>query len=89
MVEAQSAHRIQLESMVVASQQRQGERGQNYGLLIGIFGISVGAALSFFGHEAVGGVIAGTTVTGLVTAFLIGKSQQNSDLTAKKPSRPI
>ena len=85
MAENQSAHRIEMERLVITSQQDQSARGQTYGLIIGLAGILVGGILSYFGHEAVGGVVAGSTVTGLVSVFVIGKTQQNKNLAEKKP----
>ena len=86
MVENQSAHRIAMEQLVIASQQKQSARGQLFGFIIGLAGIAGGMALSFYGHDAVGGVIAGTTVTGLVSVFVIGKNQQRNSLAEKKPT---
>src|SRR5580658_8735876 len=43
MAERQSAHRIEIESLVIRSQQIQSARGQVFGLVIGLFGISAGA----------------------------------------------
>ncbi len=85
MVENQSAHRIQIESLVIASQQKQSIRGQMCGLVIGLVGILAGATLAYLGHDWVGGIIAGTTVTGLVSVFVIGKQQQNANLSEKSP----
>ncbi len=70
-----------MEKLVIASQQQQSARGQTYGLIIGLAGILTGAILSFLGHDVVGG----TTVTGLVSVFVIGKSQQNKNLAEKQP----
>jgi uncharacterized membrane protein len=85
MVENQSAHRIQIESLVIASQQKQSARGQIFGLVIGLTGILAGATLAYLGHDWVGGIIAGSTVTGLVSVFVIGKNQQNANLARKRP----
>lgn len=85
MVENQSAHRIQIESLVIASQQKQSARGQTYGLVIGLSGILAGAALAYLGHDWVGTIIAGSTLTGLVSVFVIGKNQQNANLAQKQP----
>lgn len=85
MAENQSAHRLEMEKLIITSQQRQSARGQTYGLTIGLAGILTGAVLSYLGHDWVGGTIAGTTVTGLVSVFVIGKAQQNKSLSEKKP----
>ncbi len=88
MAEKQSAHRIDIESVVIRSQQTQSGRGQLFGLIIGIFGISVGALLAFLGHDTVGGIIAGTTVVSLASAFILGKQQQDKNLSQKREAFP-
>ena len=85
MAEAQSAHRISIESTVITSQQSQSGRGQVFALTIGIFGITAGAIVACLGHDAVGGTIAGTTVVSLAVAFITGKYSQKADLEAKRP----
>ncbi len=85
MAENQTAHRIEMEKLIITSQQQQSARGQTYGLAIGLTGMLTGAVLAYLGHDWVGGVIAGTTVTGLVSVFVIGKAQQSKSLSEKKP----
>jgi uncharacterized membrane protein len=76
MAEDQSKHRIEMEKIVVTKQQQQSTRGQIFGLIIAIFGISAGSIVAVMGHDAVGGAIAGTTVISLVYAFVTGRRQQ-------------
>jgi len=83
MAEAQSAHRIEIERLVITRQQNQSDRGQMFGLIIGIIGILTGALLSYGGHDWVGGIIGGTTVVSLVGAFITGKWQQKKSLEKK------
>ncbi len=73
MAESQSTHRQQIEKTVVASQMKQSERGQHYGLGIGIFGLILGAILTFCGYATVASVLFATTIIGLVSVFVIGK----------------
>ncbi len=88
MAEKQSAHRIEIESLVIRSQQEQSGRGQIFGLVIGLFGILAGAAVACLGHDSVGGVIAGTTVVSLVSAFIAGKQRQGRNLSQKREAFP-
>jgi uncharacterized membrane protein len=83
MAEKQADHRISIETTVIVEQQRQSARGQVFGLIIGLFGISVGAWVAVLGHDAVGGGIAGTTVISLVYAFISGRQTQRRDLQKK------
>ena len=82
MAETQAEHRQQLEKLMISSSLNQSRRGQIFGLIIGILGLLVGAAVAIKGHDWVGGTIAGATVVGLVAAFLNGKTaQHNSRIT--------
>jgi len=84
MAEDQSKHRIGVEDTVISSQQKQSERGQIFGFIIGILGIVSGVFLACMGHDAVGGVIAGATVVSLVSVFVLGKASQRADLKRKE-----
>lgn len=88
MAEDQSRHRMEMEKLVISSQQRQGERGQVFGLIIGVVGLSIGAFVAIKGHDWVGGGIAGTSVISLVYAFVTGKKSQRRDLDKKAQSLP-
>jgi uncharacterized membrane protein len=85
MAEEQSKHRISIETTVIDSQQIQSKRGQIYGLIIAIFGISAGALLGMYGHEVIGSVIGGTTVVSLAIAFITGRRVQQRELQEKRP----
>ncbi|MBZ0242901.1 MAG: DUF2335 domain-containing protein [Bacteroidales bacterium] len=80
MAENQQAHRIKLESKVIASQSSQSNLGQLFGLIIGLVGIGCGTFLAATGEPTVGGIIAGGTVISLVSVFVIGKSIQRNNL---------
>lgn len=83
MAERQSEHRMALEKVVITAQQKQSGRGQIFGLVIGLFGIAMGAVVTLQGHDVVGGAIAGTTVVSLVYAFISGQRAQRRDLADK------
>lgn len=84
MAERQQAHRIEIEFTVVKSQQKQSERGQLFGLILGITGLLIAACLALNGHETTGSIIGGSTVISLVSVFVIGKTKQRNDLKTKK-----
>jgi uncharacterized membrane protein len=88
MAEDQSKHRMELEKMVVSSQQKQSERGQIFGIVIGVLGIGVGGLLAYLGHDWIGGIIAGTTVISLVSVFVLGKKSQRANLESKQVNPP-
>lgn len=87
MAEKQAAHRMEMERLVITRQQDQSARGQHYGLIIGLSGIIGGCVIAYLGHDWVGGTLIGTTVTGLVSTFVMGKYQQNKDLAEKKQAQ--
>jgi uncharacterized membrane protein len=88
MAEEQSAHRKEIEKTVITSQQKQSERGQIFGLIIGLLGIIIGAFLIYCGHDWAGGIIGGTTVVSLVSVFVIGKQFQQRSLKPKQINKP-
>jgi len=88
MAEGQSQHRIELEKTIVGSQQGIARRGQVFALIIGIFGIGVAAYLAMNGHDAVAGIIGGTTVVSLAVAFIAGRRIQQKELHEKAGKGP-
>jgi len=88
MAEKQLDHRVQIETVVIRSQQLQSGRGQIFGFLIGIIGILAGSYVTIQGHGVVGGAIAGTTSVSLVYAFIAGQRAQRRDLASKATSQP-
>ena len=86
MAERQADHRMALEKLVIGSQLRQSRVGQLLAAGLGIVCIAASTFLSLNGHEAVAGVLGGTTVLGLVATFIVGRNSQKEDLEKKKPA---
>ena len=84
MAEKQIQHRIDMERMIIASQQKQSARGQAFGLAIGVLGIASGTLLGMFGRELVGGLVAGSTVVTLVSVFVLGRRIQRRQLDSNR-----
>jgi uncharacterized membrane protein len=84
MVEAQSSHRIELEKKVVTSQQNQAHCGQIFALVIGLVGLALATYAATHGQPIFGGVIGGSTLVSLVTAFLVTRGRQRKELSAKR-----
>jgi len=76
MAENQSAHRIHMEEYVVKEEIKQSAKGQIFGFVIGIFGLTLASVLAMYGHEWIAGVFGTTTIIGLVTVFVLGKKSQ-------------
>lgn len=84
MAEAQSAHRIRIENLVVTSQQKQSQCGQIFGLIIGLVGIGAAMYAAVNGQPWFGGILGGGTLVSLVTAFLKSRDKGESDLREKR-----
>lgn len=85
MAENQAAHRMQIEQLVVRSQQKQESRGQLFGFMIGLAGLGCATASALLGQPVFGGVIGGTTLVSLVSTFLYSQYQQKAELAQKRP----
>lgn len=72
-----------LENLAIGSQVKQSNRGQWMAFVIGLTALGSALWLGFAGRELLGGVIGGTTLVGLVVAFLKGSHDQNRDLRNK------
>ena len=88
MAEKQSDHRREMERPLVTCQTGQSTRGQIFGLLIGLFGITAGSIVALLGHDWVGGGIAGATVVSLVYAFVTGQRYHTSPEDQAPPPSP-
>lgn len=84
MAEAQSAHRITIETTVVKSQQTQGFCGQLFGLVIGVVGIGCATYAAVSGQPWFGSIIGGATLVSLVSAFLYSRQSQKRELSEKQ-----
>ena len=85
MAERQSEHRMELEKTVIRRQLNQSGIGQVFALLISAGGLGMCGWLAINYHDWVAGIVGGTTVVGLVSAFLYGKKRQREDLDSKQP----
>ena len=90
MAEAQSAHRIEIEKVVITSQQRQSFCGQLFGLLMGLTGLSLATYAAVTGQPWFGATIGGATLVSLVSAFLFTQTSQKKELQQKhEQMRPV
>lgn len=82
MAEKQVAHRTDLEKIIVNKNFRQGFVGQIFGAVLALICISVSLFLGMNGHDLLAGMIATTTVIGIITVFVLNQ-KANSDAKAK------
>ncbi|MEO5349856.1 MAG: DUF2335 domain-containing protein [Magnetococcus sp. YQC-3] len=73
--EEESLHRAAMESEMWAFHRR----GQWMALSMGLFALACSLILTLYGHDAVGGVVGGGTVIGLVSIFVTGRKSKPKD----------
>jgi uncharacterized membrane protein len=83
---SQSRHRQECEKLVITHQQTQSRRGQIFGFILVILAVGTAAYLGKTGHDAVAGVIGGSTVIGVASIFALGRTFQKKNLDDKKDS---
>lgn len=83
MAEEQSRHRMDLEKQTIASQNKQGERGQIFALVSVICLILAGVGVCILDYPTVGGTIFGTTILGIGAVFAFGKHSMRKNLAGK------
>ncbi|HEY1716940.1 MAG TPA: DUF2335 domain-containing protein [Verrucomicrobiae bacterium] len=84
MAEAQTAHRIQIEKTVIFSQKNQAFRGQVFGLIVGLGGLSLATYAAMNGHDWFGGAIGSGTLVSLVYVFVQSREKQEEELGDKR-----
>ena len=84
MAEEQSAHRRQLEHMVITSNIREAYIGQFLGFLIGVIALAFGTLCIYSGHAISGSLIGTSGVIGLVSVFVYGRQQARRERAQKE-----
>lgn len=84
MAENQSSHRMRLEAFAIPQQHIQSNRGQIFGFILGLVGITASAAVGIWGHWIVGVAIAGGSLGVLTVSFVFGKSDTKRQIAAKR-----
>ena len=87
MAENQLGHRMKMENLVIRSQMIQSYIGQTFAFLIGLAALGASTYCIVSGHEWAGSILGIGGLTGLVTAFIKGQSQQEKSLDEKRPSQ--
>jgi uncharacterized membrane protein len=84
MAEAQTSHRLAIETTVISSQQSQESRGQFLGFVIAIVGLICGTYTAVMGQPLAGAAIGGVPLVSLVSVFVYSKHKDNAELSEKK-----
>ncbi|MFZ4647498.1 MAG: DUF2335 domain-containing protein [Gemmataceae bacterium] len=77
MAENQSRHRQELETRVIDYDFKLKRTGQDYALFSVVFGLLIALVFAWIGALTIAAIVAGTTVVGVVTAFVVGRVLQN------------
>jgi uncharacterized membrane protein len=85
MAEKQSDHRMKIEKKVIHGQMNQSNIGQFLAFFIGIAALIASVYCITKGHDWPGSIIGIGGITGLVTAFIQGRRNQEKDLSNKDP----
>jgi uncharacterized membrane protein len=85
MAEKQLNHRMKIENKVVGGQMLQSNIGQILAFLIGIAALAASTYCIVSGYEWSGSILGIGGLTGLVTAFIKGRSKQEKSLEEKRP----
>jgi uncharacterized membrane protein len=79
MAEKQLEHRIKIENKVISGQMIQSNMGQVLAFLIGLASLGASTYCIVSGHEWSGSILGIGGLTGLVTAFIKGRDQQEDN----------
>lgn len=77
--EAQTQHRINMESKVVAADIFKSYLGLIFGFIIGLSGIGGGIYLATLGFDVFGPILSGGTLVTIVTAFIYGTRSRKQE----------
>lgn len=83
-MEQQTTHRHGLENRKLDSDITNEKRGQGFGLIIALVAIAASFILIWNGINTIGLTLFITTFAALVSVFIIGRYQQNSELARKR-----
>jgi uncharacterized membrane protein len=84
---AQSAHRREMERAVITNRNTLALRGQLIGGILGGIGLTGSLVVAGLGHGWAGFGIAMTSVSGLVTTFVVGRESQKKERLKKEELR--
>jgi uncharacterized membrane protein len=72
MAENQSAHRIELEKIVIIGDSKRADRGLICGLVFGVLVVVLSFILILWGHDSAGTVLGTTDLVALIGTFIYG-----------------
>ncbi|SDH25718.1 Predicted membrane protein [Nitrosomonas sp. Nm132] len=79
MAESSMKHKHQYDSALLKASEDQIKRGQVLGFLIGLATISASVYFATIGYPVLAGIVAGSTLIGLVSVFVIGRITESKE----------
>ena len=89
MAEKQSAHRMELEKIVITSGAASSVRGQWFGLFVALFGLLVTLILGLLGREIAATVVGAIDLVGLAGVFIYGSRKKASERKQAREESPV
>lgn len=90
----QGAHRREMESRTVeagiqnnVANHAKTRRGQTFAFIITILGLGAAVLVTLLNHETVGGILVGSTMVGLASAFQYSRHPKDRRLHGEQPTR--
>jgi len=80
MAEAQSAHRIELEAIVIKGDDRRADRGLTTGFTVCVLVLVLSFIIVMYGHDAAGTVLGTLDIASLVGIFVYGRRVKKKEL---------
>ena len=77
--EADVKHQREIEFAALHAEESSVRRGQWLGFVVALFALTTSIVALYLGSPWVAGIIGGTTVVGLVSAFVIGRIESSSE----------
>jgi len=77
MAEADARHQREIEMAALQAAEKEVRRGQLFGFSLGLTALIASVLALYLGSETVASIIGGTTVVGLVSAFIIGRTKKS------------
>jgi hypothetical protein len=76
-VKAESAHRREMEVQRLKSESASQLRGQVFGLIACLASLGTACYAAYLGAEWIGSIVGGSTILGIVSMFVLGKSYES------------
>ncbi len=84
LLEQQTAHRIEMEKIVVTTDAKRQSRGMIFGFIVALVGLGGSIFLGYKGAQVAAGILGGGTLASLVYTFVIGIRAKETNVKKNK-----